>query len=49
MAAYIGSVLVDVCLSHCSGAVYSRTVRHMDNELPEDGVTAPKHVGAILM
>jgi len=21
----------------------------MDNELPEDGVTAPKHVGAILM
>jgi len=21
----------------------------MDNALPEDGVTAPKHVGAILM
>jgi len=21
----------------------------MDNELPEDGVTTPKHVGAILM
>jgi hypothetical protein len=21
----------------------------MDNELPEDGVTAPQHVGAILM
>jgi len=24
-------------------------VASTDNELPEDGVTAPKHVGAILM
>ena len=34
--------------SGSSGVVYSRTVRHTYNELPEDGVTAPKHVGAIL-
>ena len=38
MAAYIGSVLVDACMSHCSGV-----------ERPEDGVTAPKHVGAVLI
>jgi hypothetical protein len=25
------------------------TVTSTDNELPEDGVAAPKHVGAILM
>jgi hypothetical protein len=25
---YIGHVLVDVCMSHCSGVVYSRTVQH---------------------
>ena len=47
VTAYIGSVLVDVCVLHCSEVVYSRTVRHMDNELPEDGVTALEHVGAI--
>jgi hypothetical protein len=25
------------------------TLASADNELPEDGVTAPKHVGAVLM
>ena len=27
----------------------SVTLANTDNELPEDGVTAPKHVAAILM
>jgi hypothetical protein len=27
----------------------SVTLASMDDELPEDGVTTPKHVGAILM
>jgi hypothetical protein len=76
VAAYIGSVLVDVFMSHCLVVHDSRTARHThnisshiathrctvidyfkrsvtslstDNELPEDGVTAPKHVGAVLM
>ena len=37
--------------SHChQGAHYSCvTLASMNNALPEDGVTAPKHVGAILM
>jgi len=37
VAAYIGSVLGDVRMSHCSGVWLC------------DCVTAPKHVGAILM
>jgi hypothetical protein len=45
VAAYIGGVLVDVCMSHCSGVTSAST----DSELPEDGATATKHVRAILM
>jgi hypothetical protein len=33
VAAYISSVLVDVCVSHSSGAVYSRTVRQLHIKL----------------
>jgi hypothetical protein len=29
--------------------IKSVTLASTDNELPEDGVTAPKHIGAILM
>jgi len=50
VAACISSVLVGVCMSHCSGVDYFNKVwLHTDNELPEDDVTTLKHVGAILM
>jgi hypothetical protein len=45
VAAYTGHVLVDVCMSHCLGVTLAST----EKEIPEDGVTALKHVGAILM
>ena len=48
VAAYIGSVLVDVCMSHCSW-VDSLALASTKSELPEDGVTTPKHVGTTLM
>ena len=43
MAAYIQSLLVYVCMLQCSA------VDCTNNALPDDGVTAPKHVVAVLM
>ena len=47
VAAFIVRVLVDACMLHCSGAdcLLSTT----NNKLPEDGVTAPKHVRAFFI
>jgi hypothetical protein len=45
VAAYISWSLL-TCVSHCSEVVVPLV--STDNELPEDGVTAPKHVGAVL-
>ena len=36
-------------MNHNRLFLHSVTLESMDNALPEDGVTAPKHVGAILM
>jgi hypothetical protein len=51
VAAYISrSLLVYVCMVHRSAVgVYCRTVQHTNNALPDESVTAPKHVGAVLM
>jgi hypothetical protein len=41
-----------VHMLHCSEVDYFRTTVTLvstNNALPEDGVTAPKHVGAVLM
>ena len=35
MAAYIGSVLVDVCMSRCSGEVYGFVPKHSVGNITE--------------
>ena len=37
------------CLANVTLCYQSVTLANADNYLPEDGVTAPKHFGAVLM
>jgi hypothetical protein len=53
VAAYI-EVLVGVCVLYCSELDYltiltTVTLASSNNVLPDDGVTAPKHVRAVIM
>jgi len=49
VAAYIGSVLVDVCILPFSGVDCNIVLFGVDCSLLPNSVTAPKHVEAILM